>query len=124
VSINLEYEDWDGTAESIPEIELDGLTTGPAPQYPFDLRMARDIIFRSGHTGYKGDSEYQETANIVLEGLWCALAWFRRMGVSATELERMVKNYPNKNRTYRQTVLDTVRSQISPEVYSDPLSLG
>lgn len=124
MSITLEYNAWNGETESIPEIELGGLTTAPSPRKPFDLRVARDIIFRSGHTGYKGDSEYQETTDMVLEGLWSALAWFRRHDVSALELERMVKNYPAKPRTYHQTVLDAVRSQMSPEVYSDPLSLG
>jgi len=122
MSITFDYDTWDGETESIPELEQPG-TTGRVPENKPFPEYTLGILLSVGNFGYApGSSEFEKAAGVAVEAIWIALAWFRRQGISATDLERRMREYPTKTRTYDQTVKDSVRAAMSSEVYSDPLS--
>jgi len=123
MAITFDYNTWDSDGETVPQKELSlGNSTTPVDT-PFDDFLS-DILVQNTVFGYApGNNEFDEALDKVVAGIWISLAWCRRNNVTATKLERLVKNYTNKPRSPHQTKIDAVKAQTNVEEYANAYGL-
>ena len=126
-TVNLEYNTLDETVELVPEYYPAGLTSG-ARRDPFDLQEVTGLMFGGRRfEAAAGFTDYRHGVDSMVGVLYMTLAWFRRLEISADELQRRVKDYPDRFRHGpRHAVLsnpDVLQSMDVDTAASDPQNI-
>lgn len=113
-TVELQYDTWDNTAESLNQLDLAGLIR-QGRVYLFRLSQVLNLIFQEEHFFHGPNApEYKEAVRQMTSLLYHNLAWFRRLGITAAALKTLVKDYPGTERGARFALTnnDTIRDAI------------
>ena len=98
--ITFDYEDWDSSTESIP------IKKGiPENRLPFTAGFLIETLL-GGAIVPKGDRLRGDLISTLQACLTITLNRFRQLGVSAGDLQRLVKAYPLRGKPEVQVLLD------------------
>lgn len=101
--VTFDYDTWDSTTESIPRR---GGATSRDVTRPFNPNLLMDALL-SETVPIVGQELRKEFVSTLQSVLWITLSRFRQMGMSAGDLQRLVKAYPSRGKKQEQRVLDT-----------------
>ena len=89
-TVELQYDAWDNTEESIVE---QGLSLSGQP-VPFDPIVALSLMMQEEHFYHTRKSgEYREAVRQMTANLWHTLAWFRRLELPGDQLKTLINDY-------------------------------
>jgi hypothetical protein len=109
VTITFDYDTWNPTKESIPRRASQKRRSQVTE--PFTDGALHTALF-SGVTPKVGDPLRAEVVETLQANLWYTLTRFRQLGVSDGDLQRLIKDYPNKGSTDNEKALHSVRDTV------------